>query len=118
MDTAALIIGHTYYRINFADADLTMPRVEPLVFIGEAVDDGGARGFVFQDPASYVRYGSGLEGDDQHEDIALLFMSAEDSQSVVDIGKLAAEVTQAAHRAASLNFPVLPVLRDRWEGGS
>ncbi len=118
MDTATLVIGHTYYRITFADADLTMPGVEPLVFLGEAEDDGGTRGFVFQDTVSYVRYGSGLEGDDQHEDIALFFMPEEDAQSCLDIGRLAAEVAQAAHRAASLNFPVLPVLRDRWESGS
>jgi hypothetical protein len=73
MDTAALVIGHTYYRLTFVDADLTMPGVEPLVFLGEAMDEGGARGFVFQDTVSYVRHGSGLEGDDQPEDIALYF---------------------------------------------
>ena len=118
MDTTKLVIGHTYYRITFADADLTMPGVEPLVFLGEAQDDGGTDGLVFQDTVSYVRYGSGLEGDDQHEDIALYFMSGEDARCFVDIGTLATEVTQAAHRAASLNFPVLPVLRDQWESGS
>jgi hypothetical protein len=115
MDTSALAIGRTYFRLTFADADLTMPGVEPLVFLGQAADDSGAQGFVFQDTVSYVRYGSGLEGDEQHEDIALYFMADEDARSLSDIGKLAMEVTEAAQRAVSLDFPVLPVLRDRWE---
>jgi hypothetical protein len=70
---------------------------------------------VFQDTVSYVRHGSGLEGDEQHEDIALYFMAEEDARSLCDIGKLAIEVNAAAQRAVSLNFPVLPVLRDGWE---
>jgi len=116
MDTSAFVIGHTYFRLTFADADLTMPGVEPIVFLGAAADDSGTQGFVFQDTASYVRHGSGLEGEEQHEDISLLFMADEDARSLSDIGKLAIEVTEAAQRAVSLNFPVLPVLRAGWEG--
>lgn len=115
MDTSALVIGHTYFRLTFADADLTMPGVEPVVFLGQAADDSGTQGFVFQDTVSYVRHGSGLEGDEQHEDIALYFMADEDARSLVDIGRLATEVADAAQRAVSLNFPVLPVLRAGWE---
>jgi len=115
MDTSALSIGRTYFRVTFADADLTMPGVEPLVFLGQAADDSGSQGFVFQDTVSYIRHGSGLEGDEQHEDIALYFMAEEDARSLSDISRLAVEVTEAAQRAVSLNFPVLPVLRDRWE---
>lgn len=111
MDTSALVIGHTYFRLTFADADLTMPGVEPIVFLGQAADDSGAQGFVFQDTVSYVQHGSGLEGDEQHEDIALYFMAEEDARSLSDIGKLAIDVAEAAQRAVSLNFPVLPVLR-------
>jgi hypothetical protein len=115
MDTSALVIGHTYFRLTFADADLTMPGVEPIVFLGQAADDSGTQGFVFQDTVSYMRHGSGLEGDEQHEDIALYFMAEEDARSLSDIGRLAIEVSEAAQRAVSLNFPVLPVLRAGWE---
>lgn len=115
MDTSKLAIGHTYFRLTFADAELTMPAVEPLVFLGGAADDSGTQGFVFQDTVSYVRHGSGLEGDEQHEDIALFFMAEEDARSLSDIGKLASEVNEAAQRAISLHFPVLQVLRAGWE---
>ena len=118
METSALIIGRTYFRLTFADADLTMPGVEPLVFLGEAADDGGSRGFVFQDTVSYVRHGSGLEGDEQHEEIALFFMPEEDARSLADIAALAAEVAEAARRAASLNYPTLAALRAGWQGAS
>ena len=52
MKTSALIVGRTYFRLTFADRDLTMPGVEPLIFLGEVMDDGGTRGFAFQDTAS------------------------------------------------------------------
>jgi len=118
METSTLVAGRTYYRITFADADLTMPGVEPLVFLGEAADDSGDRGFVLQDTVSYVRFGSGLEGDEQHEEICLYFMSEEDARGLVDITKLAAEIAAAAGRAASLDFPSLSVLRAGWQSAS
>ena len=64
-------MGRTYFRLTFADRDLTMPGVEPLIFLGEVMEEGGSNGFVFQDTSSFVQYGSGLEGDEQHEDIAM-----------------------------------------------
>ena len=56
MKASTLIIGRTYYRLTFADRDLTMPGVEPLVFLGEVTDEGGTHGFVFQDTASFVQH--------------------------------------------------------------
>ena len=72
MKASALIVGRTYFRLTFADRDLTMPGVEPLVFLGEVMDDGGTRGFAFQDTASFVQHGSGLEGEEQHDEIVTL----------------------------------------------
>ena len=37
MKASALIVGRTYFRLTFADRDLTMPGVEPLVFLGRVV---------------------------------------------------------------------------------
>lgn len=111
MKPSSLIAGRTYYRLTFADRDLTMPGVEPLVFLGEVSDDGGTHGFVFQDTASYVRFGSGLEGDEQHEEIGLYFMPDSDVGAMYDIEELAAEIAESARRATEANHPVLKVLR-------
>jgi hypothetical protein len=110
MKASALVIGRTYYRLTFADRDLTMPGVEPLVFLGEVADEGGTEGLVFQDTGSYVRFGSGLEGDEQHEEIVLYFMPESDIGAIYDIEELAAEVSEAARRAVSENHPSLTVL--------
>jgi hypothetical protein len=107
MKPSALIVGRTYFRLTFADRDLTMPGVEPLVFLGEVMDDGGTRGFAFQDTASFIQHGSGLEGEEQHEEIALYFLPESEIGALYDIGELATEITEAVQRAASSNYPML-----------
>jgi hypothetical protein len=110
MKASTLVTGRTYFRLTFADRDLTMPGVEPVVFLGEVTDDSGTHGFVFQDTPSYVRFGSGLEGDEQHEEILLYFMPDSEVGAMYDIEELAAEVSETARRATSLNHPALKVL--------
>jgi hypothetical protein len=110
MKASSLVIGRTYFRLTFADRDLTMPGVEPLIFLGEVTDDGGTPGFVCQDTASYVQYGSGLEGEEQHEDIVLYFMPETEIGALYDVEELAAEVAESARRAVSLNHPTLTAL--------
>jgi hypothetical protein len=112
MKASALVISRTYFRLTFADRDLTMPGVEPVVFLGEVTDDSGTHGFVFQDTASYIQHGSGLEGDEQHEDIALTFVPDTELGAMYDVEELAAEVAEAARRAESLNYPILNVLTE------
>lgn len=111
MKASALVIGGTFYRLTFADRDLTMPGVEPLVFLGQVTDDGGTQGFVFQDTVSYVRFGSGLEGEEQHEEILLYFMPEPDIGAMYDIEELAAEISESSRRAVAANHPKLKVLR-------
>jgi len=107
MKASTLVIGRTYFRLTFADRDLTMPGVEPLVFLGEVTEDGGTNGFVFQDTVSFVQHGSGLEGDEQHEDIVLYFMPESEVGALYDIEELAGEIAESVKRAVSLNFPQL-----------
>jgi hypothetical protein len=107
MKASALIVGRTYFRLTFADRDLTMPGVEPLVFLGEVVDDGGTRGFAFQDTASFVQHGSGLEGEEQHDEIVIYFLPEPEIGALYDIGELTAEIAEAARRAGSSNYPML-----------
>lgn len=111
MKASVLVIGRTYYRLMFADRDLTMPGVEPLVFLGEVTEEGGTSGLVFQDTTSYVQHGSGLEGEEQHEEIVLYFLPESEMGALYDVEELANEVAEAARRAVSLNHPVLSVIR-------
>ena len=113
MNASSLVIGRTCFRLTFADRDLTMPGVEPLVYLGEVAEEGGSNGFVFQDTASYVQYGSGLEGDEQHEDIVMYFLPESELGALYTIEEVAAEIGESARRAASLNYPHLEVLRAR-----
>jgi hypothetical protein len=107
MKASALIVGRTYFRLTFADRDLTMPGVEPLVYLGEVVDDGGMRGYAFQDTASFVQHGSGLEGEEQHDEIVIYFLPESEIGALYDIGELTTEIAEAAQRAASSNYPML-----------
>ena len=116
MNPSTLTIGRTYYRLTFADRDLTMPGVEPLVFLGEVTDEGGTHGFVFQDTGSYVQHGSGLEGEEQHEEIGLYFMADADIGALYDVEELAVEMAESARRAVSLNHPTLKTLRSGSKG--
>jgi|SRR5687768_85591 hypothetical protein len=114
MKASALLPGSTYFRLTFSDPDLTMPGVEPVVYLSEVTDDDGTHGFVFQDTVSYVRLGSGLEGEEQAEEIGLYFVPDEDLGSISDLAEVVAEVTAAGQRAASLGYPQLRILRDGW----
>ena len=58
VEASALEVGRTYYQLTFADRDMTMPGVEPWVFIGSVELEEGGSAFAFQDAGSYVRYGS------------------------------------------------------------
>lgn len=111
MSTPALVIGRTYFRLTFVDRELTMPGVEPLVFLGEVTEEGGSNGFVFQDTASYVQYGSGLEGDEQQEEVVLYFLPPTEIGALYDIEEIAKEMGEAAKRAAVANYPQLAPLR-------
>ena len=118
MKASALVAGRTFFRLTFADRDLTMPGVEPLVFLGEVTDEGGTQGFVFQDTVSYVRFGSGLEGEEQHEEIVLYFMPEADIGAMHDVEELAAEVLESSRRAVAAGHPKLQVLRTGWHSAS
>jgi hypothetical protein len=109
MKASALKAGSTCFRVTYPDPQLTMPGVEPIVFLGEVSDDDGRHGYVFQDTASYLQFGSGLEGEEQHEEICLYFVPDEDMGTISDLAEVAEEVTAASQRAASLGYPTLRV---------
>ncbi len=112
MKASALKTGSTYFRLTYSDPDLTMPGVEPIVFLSEVTDDDGTHGYVFQDTVSYMRFGSGLEGEEQAEEIGLYFVPDEDLGTISELTEVVSDVTAAGQRAAELGYPQLRVLRD------
>lgn len=113
MKASTLVIGRAYYRLTFADHQLTIPGVEPLVYLGEVTEEGGSSGFVFQDTVSYKLYGSGLEGEEQNEEIVMYFMPESELGALYDIEEVAAEIGEAAKRAAALKYPQLEALHSK-----
>jgi hypothetical protein len=107
MKASDLKPGVTCFRVTFPDPDLTMPAVEPIVFLSEVTNDDGAHGFVFQDALSYVRFGSGLEGDEQPEEVGLYFVPDEDLGTIFDLAEMVDEVNAAGQRAAAKGYPTL-----------
>jgi hypothetical protein len=65
MSPLELEVGRAYYRVTYADANLTIPGVEPLIFIGvNALEPGSGsseRLYAFQDTTSYSRFGSAAD---------------------------------------------------------
>jgi len=118
LETSALEIGRTYYQLTFADRDLTMPGVEPWVFIGPVELEEGGSAFAFQDSVSYVRFGSRLKLKADHEEIRVYFLPSAEVAGLKDIHGISLAVADAAERAKTLRYPVLPVLGDGWQSAS
>ena len=116
MATLSLQVGHTYYQLTFADRDMTMPGVEPLVYLGDADPTDGEVPHIFQDTVSYVRFGSRLNLSQDHDEITIYFISPNEiGTGIIDVQQVAIEVAAAAQRAEALNNPVLPTLLDNWQ---
>ncbi len=115
METSALEIGRTYYQLTFADGDMTMPGVEPWVFIGPVELEEGGSALAFQDSVSYVRFGSRLKLEADHDEIRVYLLSSREVDGLKDVHGISRAVAEAAERAKALSYPVLPVLRDGWQ---
>jgi hypothetical protein len=53
--------GFAYYRVTYADSDLTIPGVQPMIYVGSNVfpdDDPASVTYYFQDTVSHSRIGS------------------------------------------------------------
>lgn len=55
-----LRVGELYFIVNYVDAHLLVPSMEPVVFIGVGHPSVGKRMFAFQDASSYF---GGIEPD-------------------------------------------------------
>jgi hypothetical protein len=65
MSPQDLEVGSAYYRVTYADPKLTIPGVEPMIFIGVNIfeSDGNTSGpvYTFQDTVSFSRFGSAAD---------------------------------------------------------
>jgi len=111
-----LTVGKTYYRVTYADRDMTMPGVEPLVYIGDGVTAEGAPFHAFQDTVSYVMYGSRLSpGATDRDDLLVYFLPPDEiGEDVVGLDSVVALMQDCLNRAVATDWPVLPVLRNGW----
>jgi hypothetical protein len=111
MTKPVLEVGRTYFRLTYADRDMTMPGVEPLVYVGDADPSDDEVPHIFQDTVSYVRFGSRLNLTQDHDEICVYFISPDEiGLDIVDVQQVAAEVSAAARRAVALNNPTLPAV--------
>ena len=114
MDSSSLEPGQTYYRLTFADRSLTMPALEPCVFIGTYEDQDGIARYAFQDTASYVTQGSALESDLSDDDSVRVVLATAEAipTTVITLDQAAEEIAKASIRARAEGFPMLDVLKD------
>lgn len=112
------ILGATYYGLTFADRDHTMPGVEPMVYVGInlTIEDGSASDitYYFQTTVSYMRFGPATSPHTEG-DIDVIPYSEDRLGDVFTLQGIVAAVSEAASRAASLNYPKLKTTPGNWQ---
>jgi hypothetical protein len=56
MSPRDLSVGHAYYQVTYADNELTVPGVDPMIYVGLNIfpdDDPASKTYYFQDPVSH-----------------------------------------------------------------
>jgi hypothetical protein len=79
--------GETYFVVDYSDADLLIPQLTPVVFVGRDVETMGSGEVYFQDIDSYLAGVRLDNGDVDHGDDAergLLHKFAQDQPAVFD----------------------------------
>lgn len=113
MDASSLVRGKTYYRLTFADPDLTMPGVDPLVYVGVVQPEEGEEMHCFQDTVSFVRFGYATEYKGK-EELGVYFVPATELGSICTLEVIATEIQNAIDRAEKHGHPRLKHLKDPW----
>jgi hypothetical protein len=102
-----LTSGQAYYRITFADADMTIPGIEPMIYVGTNIfpdDETDTFTYYFQDTVSFRRFGPATtyEGPTPSEEDSFRtypFKAAEIGSSVVDLAGAIEALEEAQKRA-------------------
>ena len=109
METSSLVVGQTYYRLAFADMDMTIPGLEPLVYIGVRESSKGELLPTFQDTISYTWVGGypGPYRRDQIVDVTLYPMKDDEAADMLSISEVVQKINELFVRAEGLGFPTL-----------
>ncbi|QTE83270.1 hypothetical protein [Shewanella algae] len=107
-------IGRTYYHLTFADKYLSMPALEPLVFVGRNVFEGEVDTYSFQDTVSYVRFGAFGEGEPEAGDVLITSFGSDQLSAIITLEQVHQEIANALRRYAENNEPKLKKLRGKW----
>ena len=62
---AELRVGEVYFELAYVDPDFLVPFLQPVVFLGKAIDGGDDDRLYFQDASSYFAHGPDPGGDAQ-----------------------------------------------------
>ncbi|WP_428243515.1 hypothetical protein [Gynuella sp.] len=109
-----LEIGVTYYRLTFADAKMTMPGLEPVVYVGKNLFDEptSEEVYYFQNTVSVVRFGI-LGG---NEDVYVEAFKKDDLGSSVTTLEQAITIMQEANeRYIREGKPKLKKANGKWK---
>ncbi|MFZ2990185.1 hypothetical protein [Ideonella sp.] len=109
METSLLIVGQTYYRLTFADVDMTIPAIEPLVYAGVHPSSQGKLLPTFQDTVSYTWVGAypGPYRGDQSIDVTLHPMTDAEAAEMLALSEVVLKVNELFVRAERQGFPML-----------
>lgn len=99
--------GSAYYRVTYADNELTIPRVEPMIYIGTNIgddDDPATVVYYFQDTVSHLWRGPVMDAGhhSKHPQIeTLVFPHTEEEvqRDVLTLAEVQAALTEAQERA-------------------
>lgn len=107
--------GSTYYQITYADVDLTMPGIQPMVYVGLNIfDDENEDTYYFQDTVSVIRFGLLEEAEETSEIRVMSCLKKHFGSEVVTIDQLPKVIADALTKNKELNNPVLKKAKGKW----
>ncbi len=107
--------GATYYLVTYADPQLSMPGLKPMVYVGDNLfgeHDEGTH--YFQDTVSVLIFGLVGEAKETTDCRVSSFSHDDLGESIVDIDAAAALVTSAAEKFRKLGSPKLKRASGSW----
>jgi hypothetical protein len=108
MSPRDLKVGSAYYRLTYADSDLTIPGVQPIIYVGSNIfpdDDPALVTYYFQDTVSHFRRGPVTDAahDSSHPELDVAVFphtEREVQRDVLTLAEVLAALTEAQKRAA------------------
>jgi hypothetical protein len=110
--------GQTYYMLTYADANMTMPGVQPMIYIGKnafyRVAGEESDTYQFQDTVSYKRLGFVMEAKQKEECLVVPFRKQQLGTDILTLEQTHKALGRALKRSRSLKGPRLTVSKGKW----